>query len=72
MNRTQSAPNTMPLKPGDYFNYTIDIGGYFTGKFDNHQIAAVTYQLAVKNAVAAASASTSAAVAPSAAAATER
>ena len=73
INRTQSAPNTMPLKPGDSFNYTIDLGGHFTGKFDNHQIAAVTYQLAAKNAVAAASPSTSAAVvAPSVAAATDR
>jgi len=70
INRTQSAPNTMPLKAGDSFNYTIDLGGYFTGKFDNHEIAAVTYQLAAKNAVAAAP-STSAA-APSATAATER
>jgi hypothetical protein len=70
INRTQSAPNTMPLKPGDSFNYTIDLGGYFTGKFDNHEIAAVTYQLAAKNAIAAAP-STSAA-APSAATATER
>jgi hypothetical protein len=48
INRTQSAPNTMPLKPGDSFNYTIDLGGYFTGKFGNHEIAALTYQLAVK------------------------
>lgn len=53
----------MPLKLGDSFNYTIDLGGYFTGKFDNHEIAAVTYQLAAKNAIAAA---------PSVAAATER
>jgi hypothetical protein len=37
INRTQPAPNTMPLKPGDSFNYTIDLGGYFTGKFDNHE-----------------------------------
>ena len=51
-------------------NYTIDLGIYFTGKFDNHEIAVVTYQLAAKNAVAAAP-STSAA-APSAAAVTER
>ncbi len=70
INRTQSAPNTMPLKPGDSFTYTIDPGGYFTGKFDNHEIAAVTCQLAAKNAVAAAP-STSAA-APSVTAATER
>ena len=46
--RTQSAPNTTPLKPGDSFNYTIDLRGHFTGKFDSHEIAALTYQLAAK------------------------
>ncbi|MFL6395814.1 MAG: hypothetical protein ACJ706_01460 [Nitrososphaeraceae archaeon] len=51
--RTQSAPNTMPLKPGDSFNYTIDLRGHFTGKFDSHEIAAVKYQLTAKNSVAA-------------------
>jgi hypothetical protein len=72
INRTQPAPNTMPLKPGDSFNYTIDLGGYFTGKFDNHEIAAVTYQLAAKNAVAAAPSTSTSAAAPSVTAATQR
>ena len=43
----------MPLKPGDSFNYTIDLRGHFTGKFDSHEIAAVKYQLTAKNSVAA-------------------
>jgi hypothetical protein len=51
--RTQSAPNTMPLKPGDSFNYIIDLRRHFTGKFDSHEIAAVEYQLTAKNSVAA-------------------
>ena len=49
--RTQSAPNTIPLKPGDSFSYTIDLKGLYTGKFDSRAIAGLTYQLTAKNAV---------------------
>lgn len=43
--RTQSAPNIIPLKPGDSFTYAIDLRGHFTGIFDGREIAAVRYQL---------------------------
>jgi hypothetical protein len=46
--RTQSAPNTIPLKPGDSFSYTIDLKGLYTGKFDSRAIAGLTYQLTAK------------------------
>jgi hypothetical protein len=46
--RTQSAPNTIPLKPGDSFSYIIDLKGLYTGKFDSRAIAGLTYQLTAK------------------------
>ena len=46
--RTQSAPNTIPIKPGDSFSYTIDLKGLYTGKFDSRAIAGLTYQLTAK------------------------
>jgi hypothetical protein len=51
--RTQSAPNTIPLKPGDSFSYNIDLKGHYTAKFDSRAIAGLTYQLTAKNAVVA-------------------
>jgi hypothetical protein len=56
--RTQSAPNTIPLKPGDLFSYNIDLKGHYTGKFDSRAIAGLTYQLTAKNAVVASAVAT--------------
>jgi outer membrane biosynthesis protein TonB len=56
--RTQSAPNTIPLKPGDSFSYNIDLKGHYTGKFDSRAIAGLTYQLTAKNAVVASAVAT--------------
>lgn len=56
--RTQSAPNTIPLKPGDSFSYNIDLKGHYTAKFDSRAIAGLTYQLTAKNAVVASAAAT--------------
>jgi hypothetical protein len=56
--RTQSAPNTKPLKPGDSFSYNIDLKGHYTDKFDSRAIAGLTYQLTAKNAVVASAAAT--------------
>ena len=56
--RTQSAPNTIPLKPGDSFSYNIDLKGHYTAKFDSRAIAGLTYQLTAKNAVVASAVAT--------------